>query len=79
MNIQIVDGTLIVGALLAIAPSNRYLAESTDTNVSAPQSAVPNTHRASPKHRVAIIRFYVDLGGDLSGREGVNEDSRGYS
>jgi hypothetical protein len=78
MNIQIVDGTLIVGALLAIAPSNRSLAESKDTNVSAPQSAVPNTHRASPKHRVAIIRFYVEdyLGGDLGGRmtEGVNED-----
>ena len=53
MNIQIIGGTLIVGALLAIAPpSNRSLAQTLaqkDTTVSAPQSV--NTHRATPKHR----------------------------
>jgi hypothetical protein len=56
MNIQIVGASLIVGALLAIAPpSNRSLAQTLaqakDTTVSAPQSATPNTRRASPKHR----------------------------
>ena len=51
MNIQTIGGTLIIGALLAIAPSNRSPAETKDTNVSAPQSAAPSTHRASPKHR----------------------------
>jgi hypothetical protein len=53
MNIQIIGGTLIVGALLAIAPpSNRSLAQTLaqkDTTVSTPQSV--NTHRATPKHR----------------------------
>jgi hypothetical protein len=51
MNIRIVVGTLIVGALLALAPSNRCLAETKDTNVSSPQNPAPSTHRASPKHR----------------------------
>lgn len=52
MNIQLVGGTLIIGALLAIAPlSNQSLAQTKDTKVSAPQSVTPNTHRASPKHR----------------------------
>ena len=52
MNIQVVGGTLIVGALLAIAPpSNRSLAQTKDTAVSAPQGVTHNTHRASPKHR----------------------------
>lgn len=52
MNIQVAGGTLILGALLAIAPpSNRSLAQAKDTTAAAPQSATPNAHRASPKHR----------------------------
>jgi hypothetical protein len=50
MNIQAVGGTLIVGALLAVAPlSNRSLAQTNDAKVSAPQSVTTNTN--SPKHR----------------------------
>jgi hypothetical protein len=51
MIIRILGGTLIVGALLALAPSNTSLAETKDTNVTTPQSPAPSTHRASPKHR----------------------------
>ena len=52
MNIQAVGGTLIVSALLLLAPlSNRSLAQTNDANVSAPKSVTPNTNRASPKHR----------------------------
>jgi hypothetical protein len=57
MNIHVVGGTLIASALLAGATlsnqslANQFLAQTKDTNVSAPQSAAPNTHRASPKHR----------------------------
>ena len=52
MNIQALGGTLIVSALLAVAPlSNRSLAQTNDAKVAAPQSVSPNTRRASPKHR----------------------------
>ncbi|HVX77473.1 MAG TPA: hypothetical protein VHB49_15175 [Bradyrhizobium sp.] len=52
MNIHVVGGTLIVSALLVVAPlSNQPLAQTKDIGVSAPQSFVPNTSRASPKHR----------------------------
>lgn len=53
MNIQVAGGALIVGALLAIAPSSnrsvaQTLTQAKDTTVSTPQSVTPNTHRASP-------------------------------
>jgi len=52
MNIKAVGVALIAGALLAVAPlSNRSVAQTNDAKVSAPQSATPNTTRASPKHR----------------------------
>jgi hypothetical protein len=58
MNIPVVGGTLIVGALLAITSlsnrslfSNQSLAQTNDAKVSAPQSVPPNTMRATPKHR----------------------------
>ena len=52
MNIRVLGGTLIVSALLAVAPlSNRSLAQTNDANVSVQQSVSPNTRRASPKHR----------------------------
>ena len=45
-------GALAVIAFLAAAPlSNRSLAQTNDAKVSAPQSATPNTTRATPKHR----------------------------
>jgi hypothetical protein len=52
MNIQVVGGALIVGALLVAAPlPSRSAAQTNDAKVSAPQSATPNTNKASPKHR----------------------------
>ena len=52
MNIQAAGGILIVGGLLAVAPlSSRSPAQTNDANVSAPQSAAPNTTKATPKHR----------------------------
>jgi hypothetical protein len=52
MKIRALGGTLIVSALLAVAPlSTPSLAQTDDAKVSAPQSAAPNTTRATPKHR----------------------------
>jgi hypothetical protein len=52
MNIHIAGGTLIVGALLVVAPlSNQCLARTNDTKVSAPQNTASNTNRATWKHR----------------------------
>ncbi len=52
MNTHAMGITLIVAALLSVAPlSNRSLAQTNDANVSAPHRVAPNTNRASPKHR----------------------------
>ena len=45
-------GALTVSVFLAAAPvSNRSQAQTNDAKVSAPQSATPNTTRATHKHR----------------------------
>jgi len=52
MNVHVAGGTLIIGALLTIAPpSVRCLAQSDSAKASAPRSVNADTTRASPKHR----------------------------
>jgi len=52
MNLYIVGGTLIVGALLAAVPlSNQCLAQTNDAKASAPQRTTSNATRATWKHR----------------------------
>lgn len=52
MNIRAAGSTLIVGALLALAPlSSQCVAQTNETKAPIAHSATPNTNTASPKHR----------------------------
>jgi hypothetical protein len=52
MNIRLVFGALIVGAITAIAaPSSLTVAQSIDQGAAAPKSATPNTNMNPHKHR----------------------------
>jgi hypothetical protein len=52
MNIRLVIGALIVGAVAAIAaPSSLSVAQSTDQGAAAPRNVAPNTDVNPHKHR----------------------------